>query len=95
MAEQESVSVEITMSKRGYQALQLNRGQEGYQEMSFDEYVERMALLGSFVSKIQQQQEGVVLFESFEGERTLIDDKILEELRSLPKNIEFFPPHQS
>lgn len=94
MAEQEGVSINIQMSMRGYQSIQYNRSQ-GSQEMSFDEYVERMALFGSFVSRIQDEHEGIVLFESFEGERTLIDDKIAEELSSLPRNISFFPPQQS
>lgn len=94
MAERESISINIQMSVRGYQTLQYNRSQNDG-EMSFDEYLEKMALLGSFVSRIQDEHDGIVLFENFEGEKTLIDEKIAEELSSMPRNISYFPPQQS
>lgn len=93
MAEQDRVSLSIEMSMKGYQVLQYNRSQ-GHQDESFEAYVEKMALLGSLVTKIQEEHEGVVVFEGVEGGRTLIDDKIVEELSSSSANITFLPPRQ-
>lgn len=94
MAEQDRVLVPIEMSMKGYQMLQYNRSR-GHQEESFEAYVEKMALLGSLVTKIQEEHEGVVVFEGVEGERTLIDDKIAAELSSSTGNVTFLPLRQS
>lgn len=79
---------------RGYQTLQHNYYRE-YEDMSFEEYVEKMALLGSFVTRIQDEQEGTVLFENVGGEHTLIDDKIIEILQTLPGDLGILPPQES
>jgi hypothetical protein len=78
---------------RGYQLLQHNRSL-GHQDESFEQYLEKMALLGSLVTRIQEEQDGVVLFKAVEGNETLIDDKIAEELQLLPTNIAFLPQQE-
>lgn len=90
MVEREDM-VEFTMrmSTRGYQLLHSNW--ENDPNRSFDEFIERSALFGSLILRIQETQEGVVVFQGADGEQALIDDKIAEVLSEIPRNVTFFP----